>query len=143
MSKCGNFGVQGNPLIPDDLRSVAASQAASTCVVSDTSRCTPKPYASETQKPYDYAPQTPIALHSIASSQRLLALCYTVSLGLELLSSVQNSQQGLCDGSTVTVAVAARYPSEADAQSLRVAVLLDELDFPVSIFIHSPCPLWK
>jgi len=51
---------QGNPLVPDDLRSVAASRAAQICVVSDTSR----------------------------------------------------------------------YPSEADAQSLRAAVLLDELDFP-------------
>lgn len=51
---------QGNPLVPDDLRSVAASSAAAICVVSDTSR----------------------------------------------------------------------YPSEADAQAVRVAVLLDELDFP-------------
>ena len=30
--------LQGNPLVPDDLRMVAASRAAVTCVVSDTSR---------------------------------------------------------------------------------------------------------
>lgn len=30
--------VQGNPLVPDDLRAVAASSAAQVCVVSDTSR---------------------------------------------------------------------------------------------------------
>lgn len=31
--------LQGSPLIPDDLRMVAASKAAVTCVISDTSRC--------------------------------------------------------------------------------------------------------
>lgn len=42
---------QGNPLLPDDLRVVAASSAAATVLVSDTSRLAPCPLTANVYPP--------------------------------------------------------------------------------------------
>jgi len=107
--------VQGSPLIPDDLRVVSASEAAAICILSDTSRCA----VAVLQASVLSASTTPASPVLSAPSCLGPACCLSGFIAAAHVGPLH--VPALCER---------RYPEESDAQSLRTAVLLDELDYP-------------
>lgn len=105
---------QGQPLIPDDLRQVAASQASATIVISDSSRCSPPAHSpSRADEAFKQAAE---------KGRRLVAI---VNERKQFNNSNHNPNPQI-----LKILSTCRSPEEADAQAVRIAVLLDELDFP-------------
>ena len=129
---------QGNPLLPDALRMVAASSASATVIVTDTSRRVPGT---------PQLPQHPLQYQCFHSQQHnpLLpaVLCMVMALVPQsLMQTPPGPPPSVCPKAfrvrsggvnsvlTQSMMFGCRGPNEADAQSTRAAILLDELDYP-------------
>ena len=137
---------QGSPLVPDALRRVAATAASSLIVVGDSSRCAQsvahKPVTVKSQVlpgrqrgvPHAgfccavLAERSPACTHaSVYQPTHLLpAAMPLLRMMVPWLEALSLSSLCCC---------CCRSAEEADAQSLRTAILLDELDFPGGLSI--------
>jgi hypothetical protein len=121
-------GLQGSPLVPADLRKVAAASAAATVIVSDSSRCADSDGGSPSGRWCLWWRR--VSFRVLALNRRIIQLIAGARVRVRLVSEVLAA--GPCCRTPAQVRSQrvpppCRSPVEADAEAIRAAVLLDEI----------------